>query len=779
MELFEDFKPAPGSPLYFQINGKIRVHEEAGIVEVKYDYFPLVKFKPGDWAETYHAAVTLAETYQVPYVIVAQICRLDRNTVSKLVKTKQLLGLQYLFENDKGPKAPWKVVDEIVDLIDQAVKDDPDITNPKIVARLEQAGHAISETSVRNVRNRHHRSLKESPVPLAEVKTTLAEKSRVAERIARQDLLIHQMQLFQAELPETVNQLDPFDYEQRYTKLAPAQKRYLKSLRVGMPCQYAGGLLYDTILERFGFRQIIQQVFGDCLSARAHRYPLEVIFLTLFFSIVFHFPSIEALKKAKPLDWGVLFGRRRLPNRKVIHKILNHLTAFNRASKLMKDFAVMFVKEQIVDVGILFFDEHFLPYYGIERLHQGFFSTRRMVIEGNFQFWAHDMNGRPVFVITTDTHLKLRDMIPEMIRRAKEISGRERIVIVFDRGGYSIELFELIGLANAVFVTWGKYVPEKTIAEIKDEEYTEFVFEAHGRRETYKLYATGHTIKEGRTAVNRHRVLKTMTVRMIVVWRLSTGQKTALYTNDKTAPMEKLAEPMTRRWSEQENIFQKMMRRYNLNYHPGYYIDELANQPVVANPKIKSVKEEIKEHEDRLAQHKQQLATRLLNLKNKNVSIEAYEKRQHKTLPKLQALEQQLASLQQQLQALPEQVSIIEALAGGKLSACDLEKKKIYDVIQIVAYNAEQMLLEIFQKYYHDQRDIEQILDMLINYGGYVKLYNNTLYVIINYIDQPTYRRAASELCQELNALAPKTVDAFQFPLFFKIREHAYPVPAR
>jgi hypothetical protein len=137
MELFEDFKPAPGSPLDFQINGKIRVREEAGIVEVKYDYFPLVKFKPSDWAETYQAAVTLAETYQVPYVIVAQICQLDRNTVSKLVKTKQLLGLQYLFDNEKGPKAPWKVVDEIVGLIDQTVKDDPDITNAKIVARLE------------------------------------------------------------------------------------------------------------------------------------------------------------------------------------------------------------------------------------------------------------------------------------------------------------------------------------------------------------------------------------------------------------------------------------------------------------------------------------------------------------------------------------------------------------------------------------------------------------------------------------------------------------------
>lgn len=105
--------------------------------------------------------------------------------------------------------------------------------------------------------------------------------------------------------------------------------------------------------------------------------------------------------------------------------------------------------------------------------------------------------------------------------------------------------------------------------------------------------------------------LKTMKVRMIVVWRLATGKKTPPYTNDLDAPMETLAELMTRRWSEQENVFQKMMRRYNLNYHPGYYIEELANQPVVANPKIKSVKAEIKELEYRVSQQKQQLATRM------------------------------------------------------------------------------------------------------------------------------------------------------------------------
>lgn len=792
MELFSDFEPAPDSPLRLQINGSLHVREKDGIVEVKYGFLPLVKFRRNDRAEAYHAAVTLGDDYQLPYVTIAKICQLDRNTVSKLIKTKQLLGLQYIFQNAKGgPNAPWKVVDEIVALIDQAAQDDPDITNKKIVRLLAQAGHSISESSVRNARHRHRSTSQEKPSPSGKI--TLKEKSRIAERIAKRDLLRYQIQLFQAELPESVAQIDPFNYETAYTDFSPAQKRYLKTLQVGRPCAYAGGFLYCAILERFGFQKIIQQVFTDCLhqsgnifnslnpvgkiSNGVKNYTLDAIFLTLFYSVVFHFPSIEALKKTKPLEWGALLGRRRLPGRRVIHKTLNALTPFHRASKLMKDFAVMFVKERIVDVGILFFDEHFLPYYGIAHIHKGFFSTRRMVTCGNYQFWAHDIKGRPFFVITTPAHLKLRDMIPEMIRRAKEISGRESLIIVFDRGGYSIELFEIIASQkNTFFITWAKYVPQKTIEDIAEKDYHEVTYQYRNHPETYKLYSTTRIIKEGRTQANKHRELKKMKVRMIVVWRLSTGKKTPLYTNDLESPAEKLAEPMIRRWGEQENILQKMMRRYNLNYHPGYYIDELVNQPLMANPEIKSLKKQIKEREARISKQKGQLATRMLNLKNKNVSVQAYQKRQRKTLPKLKALEDELAALKQKLQQTPEKATVVEILANEKLSACDLEKKKLYDVIQIIAYNAEQVLLQTFQKYYDDYHDVEQILDMIVNFGGYLRVYNNVLYVILNYIDQPKYRRAAVELCEAINNSTPKTLDAFRFPIYFKVMAQPYPI---
>jgi hypothetical protein len=60
----------------------------------------------------------------------------------------------------------------------------------------------------------------------------------------------------------------------------------------------------------------------------------------------------------------------------VIHRVLNQLTGFNRSSKLMREFASQLVNNHLIAVGLLYVDEHFLPYYGIEHICAGFFSQR-------------------------------------------------------------------------------------------------------------------------------------------------------------------------------------------------------------------------------------------------------------------------------------------------------------------------------------------------------------------------------------------------------------------
>jgi len=768
MELFDDFVPQPDSPLYLKIDGHLKFFEKNGLVHVFYGYLPLVRFNPHDWVDKRLAAVRLADEFEIPHHYVARICGVHRDTVSQWVKTKRLLGIRYLLGKDRGPKAPWKLVDDIVRHIDQLVTEQPDIKNHQIVAILNKSGVDISETSVRRIRNRNQQpSLKQE---LASPPTSLDQMAQIARRIEKYELPQLEMQMFTEQLGTAINDPDRYDYEAQY-RLTASDRAYLELLRAGQRCKYVGGLLYSPVLSQLHFNEIIETTYAQLYNEQKTTYPLTAIFQALFYMLFFHFPSIESLKKANRNDYGILIGQRQLPVPKLIHQVLNQLTGFNRCSKLMKDFASQFVNNNLINVGLLYFDEHFLPYYGIEHIAAGFFSQRRLAIGGNYQFWAHDKNGHPFFVITTSAQLKLREMIPNMIQRAQQITGKQKLTIVFDRGGYDIKLFEAINHYGTVtFITWAKYISDKTLNKIPVDKYQDFSVIIDDKPVKYKLYDTTTTIKEGRTKANQGRELKTLTVRMIVLWRLSTDKKTALYVNDFQSPMQRLAEPMIRRWGAQENIFQKMMRRYNLNYHPGYYLEELINQPLVNNPDIKKIKKAIKELELAIIKDKSHLATRLLNLKRVNISVEKYRNRQTKSLSKIKDKQQQLDKLKRELETKPAQISIVELLAGKKMSHFDLEKKKIYDVIQIIAYNSEQMLLELFRKYYHDKRDIEQILDKIINHGGAIKLYNAKLYVLLDPIATPRYRLAAMELCQKINQMQPRTNDRFRFPIFFTVR---------
>jgi hypothetical protein len=770
MELFKDFVPQPDSPLYLKINGHLKFFEKNGLLHVFYGCLPLVRFNPNDWVDTRLAAVRLADEFEIPYKYVARICRMNRNTVSKLVKTKRLLGIRYLLENNRGPKAAWKLVDDITDRIDQLVSEQPDVTNKQIVDALREAGLDISETSVRRVRNRYKaRSLKEE---LASRPAYLDQMVRIAKRIEEYDLPRQQMQIFQEALGPEINGPDSYDYQKQYHPLTASEAAYLELLRAGQRCKYVGGLLYSPILSQLQFNEIIGATYTESYDQQKTGYLLAAIFQTLFFMLPFHFPSIESLKKANRLDYGILIGQQQLPISKVIHRALNQLSELNRSSKLMKEFACQFVKNNLIEVGLLYFDEHFLPYYGIEHIPAGFFSQRRLALGGNHQFWAHDQNGRPFFVITTSARLRLREMIPNLIQRAQEISGRENLTIVFDRGGYDIKLFETINKYKTVtFITWAKYVAEKTLNQIPDDKWQDFSVTTDKEQVKYKLYDTTKIIKEGRTKTNQGRKLKTLKVRMIVLWRLKTNKRSALYTNDFKSPIEQLAFPMAQRWGAQENIFQKMMRRYNLNYHPGYYLEELINQPLIDNPKRKKLKKIIKEFELSIIKEKSNLATRLLNLKNVNISVEKYCQRQVKSLGKITEKQKELDNLKHELQRLPQKISILEVLAGEKMSQFDLEKKKIYDVIQIAAYNSEQMLLDLLKKHYHNRRDIEQILDKIINHGGFIKLHDGRLYVLLDPISTPRYRRAAIGLCEEINQMQPQTNDRFRFPILFRVRK--------
>jgi hypothetical protein len=152
-------------------------------------------------------------------------------------------------------------------------------------------------------------------------------------------------------------------------------------------------------------------------------------------------------------------------------------------------------------------------------------------MKGNEIYVVSDIDGKPLFSITEGCDIDFR---PIIIRAADKIisMGIDRPILVFDRGGYGVHFFSELS-TRADFVTWAKYVKKD---ELKNLEYT------------------------------------------------SNHQK----------PAPDIAAYMLSRWGESENFFKEIMSLYNFNYHPGYDLKELEEQPFVNNPEVKTIKKTIK-----------------------------------------------------------------------------------------------------------------------------------------------------------------------------------------
>jgi len=123
---------------------------------------------------------------------------------------------------------------------------------------------------------------------------------------------------------------------------------------------------------------------------------------------------------------------------------------------------------------------------------------------------------------------------------------------------------------------------------------------------------------------------------------------------------------------------------------------------------------------------------------------------------------------EKKLEELPKKISL-ESLVGKPMSQCDLEKKRIYDLLQIIAYHARERLVQEFRHEYKRPQDVKQILDKITGKGGYVKLIGQTLVVLLDWIERPAHRKAAQGLCQRLNNLEIKMQGSLRMKLYFSI----------
>src|SRR4030067_945325 len=120
---------------------------------VYFNYRPVVSFDTDKINERRLAAVQLVELEYCNQKVAGDICGFHRNSVFNLLRTKRLLGIEALFQDDRGPKAPWKYVDKIRKVIKKLLRKYPDWTDQQIADEAaKEFETSISRSAVARIR---------------------------------------------------------------------------------------------------------------------------------------------------------------------------------------------------------------------------------------------------------------------------------------------------------------------------------------------------------------------------------------------------------------------------------------------------------------------------------------------------------------------------------------------------------------------------------------------------------------------------------------------------
>jgi transposase len=740
---------------------KTRNSDDVFIKTVFFKYIPVVKFNINCVAERRIAAVELVEQGICNQATAGSICDFHRNSVSKFISIKSHFGIKALLSDNRGLKKPLKYTDEIQQTIKRLLDEHPDWKDYQVASQAAiELDTEISRSAVARIRTSGASYNTEEPLFTIESMHDLID---IARTLDEQNNGSDQLELnFEAD-PEFKQKKKEFLKSASPHSVVKSEQDLINRLQLGERCPFAGSFMHHLFLQEINFSNLV-----SCLpKTEGNTYQHDDILRTLFFKIANDIKSIEALKLINSSSLGALIGKSRSPDKDILRVQLSVLATRNLSGILIDEFARVLLEQHRIDPEVFFIDGHFLPYYGLHVIAKGYYTVRRLAMKGNELYAISDLQGRPLFFMTESNEIDFRPIISRAADKLIEL-GLARPILTFDRGGYGIKFFSEF-IVKADFVTWAKYITDKQLDSITDDSFTQCI--AFGKKrylvsdqQRIASESTQTAKKDGRSKPIQ------LELRLVVLQDIKTGKRVGIYTSNTVKSAGDIAYYMLSRWGDSENLYKELMAKFNINYHPGYDIEELREQPLVDNPDIKLIKEAIKiltSEMDKLTAQQQHIIKRLQKRKDKRLDAKLFEIEKQ-----LDEKKTDKSNFQTKLITVPDQISIVELLQGKKMSRCDLEKKKLYDFMQFIALHSHERLKEIFKEHYTDQRDIKQVLRMITKKSGFIKLIGETLVVLLDRIELKKHRHAADALCRDLNQRNVGMNGPVKLKLFFYVSKY-------
>jgi len=502
--------------------------------------------------------------------------------------------------------------------------------------------------------------------------------------------------------------------------------------------RHVGVLLALPMLPELGLIDAARAVYGRMRDAV---YGLRATIVVLFAMALLRIKRAEGLKGIFPDALGRVLGLLRVPEMKTLRRKLAELSLAKKAHELVMWLARRRGEEAPRALGLLYVDGHVRPYYGKKWLPKGFISSRKQVLPAITDYWVNDRDGQPVLVLPTEANPGLVKVLPEIAAAVREVIGKRRATIVFDRGGWSPELFaKLLSLGFDV-LTYRK----GRVRPLPRSAFHEETTHADGRRHTYRL-------GEATTRLKGAPLL-----RRIAVARPD-GKETEIVTSRQDLPAALLAYRMFERW-RQENFFKYLKEEFAIDGLVEYADEPADPERSVPNPRKAAESAKLAEARADVARLERELGEKVEdNAESRRATVRGFKIAHAQLRTQLEFARRRVEALEESLRAIPARVAVKELVPPGEqVVKLAPEQKLLTDAVKMAAYRAESKLVEMVRPHFARTDDegrifVKEVLDLC----GDLEVDGDEVRVVLQPMSAPRFTRVLETLCKELNDLQPR-----------------------
>jgi len=489
-------------------------------------------------------------------------------------------------------------------------------------------------------------------------------------------------------------------------------------------------------------------------------YGLSSVFVLLALMALARIRSIEQLRYAAAGEWGNLLGLDRAPEVRTLRKKLNVLCGEQgRAVRWNTVLAQEWIGQPQAEqaAGLAFYiDGHVRVYHGEKtKLPRHYVPRERFYLRATVDYWVNALDGQPFcyFNQAVDHGLvqALRgDVLPwleEQVQLSAEQQQRmaadprvPRFTVVFDREGYSPDLFLELQQRQIAALTYHRYPDGE---DWRAEEFQEQVVElASGEKVRMKLAERG-------TRVGKRPGLWVREVRKLA----ADGHQVSIVSTNFLGDAASQAVALMARWS-QENFFKYMREHFGLDALVQYGTEEIPATVTVINPAWKELNAEVrKKHVEWKSLQKQQQNVGLMQPLSE-AAVRHYEQHQGELQERIEQLQPALDQLKQRRKQAPRQIPVQDLPEPDRFTRLRTERKYFLDTIKMIAYRAETSMASTVREKLKRSDDARSLLRQIYNTEVDLipDLEARTLTVRLHHLTQAAHDTAVRYLCEELTA---------------------------